>query len=80
MIRVAALLLLAGCASLPPCPRPQIMAQETEDGTFYILDGQNMVRMAALLEGLSTQSCKPVAAQSAPAVPATPAAPAGPAV
>lgn len=56
---IAGVMSLSGCATLPPCPRPNFDKVETDEGMLYVLDEDNIVILANLLEELHAGRCAP---------------------
>lgn len=55
-----ALMLLAGCAALPPCPNPEIHVVTTQGGQqYYVFEPAQAVQLRALLKGLAERTCSP---------------------
>lgn len=54
-----ALVLLAGCAALPPCPNPEIHVVKTESGlTYYVFEPAQAVQLRSLMKGLVEGTCR----------------------
>lgn len=51
---------LLGCASnLPPCERYNYqIAEDNDGGVFILIDMENVVKLSAMLEGVSSGKCR----------------------
>jgi uncharacterized membrane protein len=67
---------LSGCAALPPCPMWNVSAIETPRGVLFIVDEENMERLAGRMRGIQNRTCEPTPAPPSAPAPDGPAAPA----
>lgn len=58
-VRVFLILLLSGCASLPPCPRPEAMIFETPRGQLVVFTVKNLSVFQERMKGIRDGKCDP---------------------